>query len=1346
MKLFFVIFGLLAGAIIDGFFGAILGLIFGVIMALIVGRKGGTNHPVAEAPPTSTLKLDQLAERITQLERQVKRLEAALEAIEPGALQPASSKAQATPRPPSYVITAGAAQVAAPPPAAPQPPIPTPTAAPAVMSVKPLRPALGGELDPASSTLPLVSPLLAPEPAPQSNLPADASAPAKTAEAVPTHGDAPPVEAASNETTAPETTAPDLPAETPPEAEAPTASTAERTLENPWDMFRQPPPVRPLRQPPIDEPPSPAGAFLRRLIFGGNTIVKAGVLILFLGLAFLLRYVAGQVTVPIEARYAGVALLGVILLGLGWRLRDREDAGGGRDYGVVLQGGGVGVLYLTTLAAMKLNPLLPTALGFGLMVALAGLCALLAVAQNAPWMAYVATAAGFATPILVSTGESRPIALFSYLAILDMGIVLMAWFKAWRPLNLVGFIGTFTLASGWSSTSYTPDQYPVCQGFLLLFFLMFTAISVLFARRALAQGDPPDTAQPLGSQAWHALRAVGRVDSSLVFGVPLTAFGLQYSMVQADRWLPALSAGVLAAFYLLLCRTLWGREGEARRYSLLAEAYGVVGALFATLAVPLALDSTWTSATWAVEAASMYWLGTRQHRTYSRAFGMVMLCVAAARTLIALQIRTEPHTPLLQGSLMGLLLLAGSAFAVAWIHRRATQTRVDATASAPWESTAADVSGWLAAGALTLVPWMLLVPLWASVVTAGLALVVHQTATRLKDTSLAWCARVQQLATLVGFASTLHIRPDAAMLDNGWQGLLAAVLIGLALLAQIVPALRQSWQRSLDAAHAHETIEWSLPTSVGLITSVTLLSASLLFAMPLEVATLVWPVLALPALFFGLRMAFPALCWIWLGLTLSSAAALLALGPPVTTMHAVPAASAWQPLGGLGACNALLLAACALVSGLMLQGDVLRARRSEGRHLSWVMQPGTQVMSVLWILGWWCLASVPEIIRHLRYGNAEHAASLPAWLVLWSAFTGVVMHWLAARKDWSAMGQAAVLPWPVWLVMALAGWTNQAGPVSDHLGWLAWPVALMTHAWLLRGAQAWWPQTVMRAAHLFGYWLFSALAVSEVWWFVGQTTSGESAWRDLGWLLPPLLLVGLSSLDRWTSAGPMKADPAAYRLIGPIPYAILLALWLAWSLVQPGDAAPLPYIPLINPLEIGQGLTALVLLAWVRNRVRSPATPFAGILARQNLLPLAAGAAFIMVTTMVLRTCHQWADVEWAAQALWASRLTQAAVSIAWALLGVGLMLLGHHRVRRTVWVAGAILLGVVVAKLFLVELADKGGLWRIVSFIVVGVLLLLVGYFAPVPPARRAPRDEADGAAASQDPLPASESQKDLT
>lgn len=77
----------------------------------------------------------------------------------------------------------------------------------------------------------------------------------------------------------------------------------------------------------------------------------------------------------------------------------------------------------------------------------------------------------------------------------------------------------------------------------------------------------------------------------------------------------------------------------------------------------------------------------------------------------------------------------------------------------------------------------------------------------------------------------------------------------------------------------------------------------------------------------------------------------------------------------------------------------------------------------------------------------------------------------------------------------------------------------------------------------------------------------------------------------------------------------------------------------------------------------------------------------------------------------------QAGLSIVWTLMALALMIGGHMRANREIWLGGAALIGVVVIKLFFVELSSRGGMERIVSFIGVGILLLVVGYFAPLPP-----------------------------
>ena len=115
--------------------------------------------------------------------------------------------------------------------------------------------------------------------------------------------------------------------------------------------------------------------------------------------------------------------------------------------------------------------------------------------------------------------------------------------------------------------------------------------------------------------------------------------------------------------------------------------------------------------------------------------------------------------------------------------------------------------------------------------------------------------------------------------------------------------------------------------------------------------------------------------------------------------------------------------------------------------------------------------------------------------------------------------------------------------------------------------------------------------------------------------------------------------------------------------------------------------------------------------------PVLAFTAFAALTGGVGRTCHHWAQIPWNREALFTSDTVQTSLSIVWGTLAITMMILGNRRKHRSVWIAGAVLVGVVVIKLFLIELSAVGTLQRIVSFVVVGLLLLLVGFIAPLPP-----------------------------
>jgi len=128
---------------------------------------------------------------------------------------------------------------------------------------------------------------------------------------------------------------------------------------------------------------------------GGNALVRVGVVVLFFGVAFLLKYAYEHTHVPIEVRLIGVALGAVAMLVIGWRLRHRKPV-----YALAMQGGGVGLLYLTVFGAFRLFNLIPGEAAFFVLVAMAVLSAVLAVLQNALSLAVLGVSGGFLAPVL----------------------------------------------------------------------------------------------------------------------------------------------------------------------------------------------------------------------------------------------------------------------------------------------------------------------------------------------------------------------------------------------------------------------------------------------------------------------------------------------------------------------------------------------------------------------------------------------------------------------------------------------------------------------------------------------------------------------------------------------------------------------------------------------------------------------------------------------------------------------------------------------------------------------------------------------------------------------------------
>ena len=382
-------------------------------------------------------------------------------------------------------------------------------------------------------------------------------------------------------------------------------------------------------------------------LLGGNTVVRVGVIVLFFGVAFLLKYAYEHTHLPIEVRLIGVAAGAIAMLFLGWRLRLRRAG-----YALALQGGGIGVLYLTVFASLRLFGLLPPGAAFVLLLLIAVLSAALAVLQNSQSLAILGASGGFLAPILTSTGGGSHVMLFSYYAVLNAGILTVAWYRSWRPLNLVGFAFTFGIGAAWGMRFYRPELYASTQPFLLLFFFMYLAIPVLFARR-------------------QATRLERYLDATLVFGVPLLAFGFQLRLMRDIEYGAAFSALGMSLVYVGLARLLYTRHREVLR--MLVEAFLALGVVFVTLAIPLALDGRWTAAAWALEGAAVVWVGLRQNRWPARAFGL-LLQLGAGLSFLGSASAAYGDLPVFNSFYVGCVLVALAGLFSNWYldrHREA---------------------------------------------------------------------------------------------------------------------------------------------------------------------------------------------------------------------------------------------------------------------------------------------------------------------------------------------------------------------------------------------------------------------------------------------------------------------------------------------------------------------------------------------------------------------------------------------------------------------------------------------------------------------------------------------------
>ena len=356
---------------------------------------------------------------------------------------------------------------------------------------------------------------------------------------------------------------------------------------------------------------------------------------------------------------------------------------------------------------------------------------------------------------------------------------------------------------------------------------------------------------------------------------------------------------------------------------------------------------------------------------------------------------------------------------------------------------------------------------------------------------------------------------------------------------------------------------------------------------------------------------------------------------------------------------------------------------------------------------WWFAAGIREIGRSVD----ESAA---AWLGF-VAVSALAAAFGARWMRWSRLAALAQVLLPTMVVFLVVGVLANPHPFADF-GWLAWPLAFAVQYALMRFRESDFPD-LAPFIHVVAYWVLAGLAASEAWWLADRAAGGD-------W--PPAAAAATAAGIAWAAwrvrdklSWPFERQWPAYGSVGVPVLAITAAgAILLANLASPGNSAPLLYLPLLNPLAVAAGIAGIVL-----RMALGPELLQRGSYGLQFAATL---AVLLLLSAEVARGVHHFAGVPFSVQALSASPTFQAGLSLVWGAAGLAGMVAGAVLARRAVWISGAAVMGLVIVKLFLVELGNAGTLARVVSFLGVGVLLLVVGYFAPVPKARVAAAEDA--------------------
>lgn len=322
---------------------------------------------------------------------------------------------------------------------------------------------------------------------------------------------------------------------------------------------------------------------------GENLTNKVGIAIVVLGVAIGAKYaIDHQLISPLTRIILGY-LCGVALLGFAIKLKKKYE-----NFSAALLSGAMAIMYFITYAAYSFYGLMPQVLAFALMLVFTAFTVIAAITYNRQVIAHIGLVGAYAVPFLLSDGSGRVAILFSYMAIINAGILVVAIKKYWKALYYFAFALTWLIYFSWYILNYLPAKhFSLALTFLFVFFILFylTFLSYKLLRK----------------------EKFGRGDILLLLTNSFIFYGIGYSILQGNitgSQLLGLFTLANAIVHFIVSAVIFRQKLADRNLFYLVSGLVLV---FITIAIPVQLDGNWVTLLWTGEAALLFWIGRTRH-------------------------------------------------------------------------------------------------------------------------------------------------------------------------------------------------------------------------------------------------------------------------------------------------------------------------------------------------------------------------------------------------------------------------------------------------------------------------------------------------------------------------------------------------------------------------------------------------------------------------------------------------------------------------------------------------------------------------------------------------------------